>query len=225
MSENRTIHLVEIPIGGKGGFVWNRLHGEREDVCEALLRDSGPFLEERREVLQKRLRKIDDALDRLMSGSYGNCSNCGHAIDDTNLDIDPASALCLNCWRHEPGVVGLRDEEHKRSDIDDVLLESLNPFDTILLRTHNSDYRILLLDPKTGRALVEGGDYLIEPSEALVRGSAVPGSEFKSGSICVGCRLEMWVDERVFITSPVKSVHVNHSGAAESIQEISATLH
>ena len=35
MSENRTIHLVEIPIGGKAGFIWNRLHGEREDICEA----------------------------------------------------------------------------------------------------------------------------------------------------------------------------------------------
>ena len=34
MSENRTIHLIEIPIGGKGGFTWNRLHSEREDICE-----------------------------------------------------------------------------------------------------------------------------------------------------------------------------------------------
>ena len=40
MNEKRTIHLVEIPIGGKAGFVWNRLHGEREDICEALLKDS-----------------------------------------------------------------------------------------------------------------------------------------------------------------------------------------
>src|SRR5215216_4140721 len=204
MSENRAINMVEIPSGGKGGLVWNRLHGEREDVCEALLRDSGPFLEERRDVLQKRLRKIDDALDRLMSGSYGNCSNCGHAIDETKLDIDPALALCLDCWARESGNVGLREGENERADKDDVLLGSLNPFDTILLRTHNSDYRILLLDPKTGRALVEGGAYLIEPSEALVRGSANPGSEFKGGTICVGCRLEMWVDERVFITSTIK---------------------
>ena len=67
MSENRTIHLVDIPIGGKAGFVWNRLHGEREDICEALLKDAGPFLEERRAGLQIRLRKVDDALDRLMA--------------------------------------------------------------------------------------------------------------------------------------------------------------
>src|SRR5215211_1911964 len=99
MSENRTIHLIEIPIGGKGGFIWNRLHGEREDICEALSKDG---VDERNELLQARLRKIDDALDRLMSGSYGNCSNCGGAIGDERLDIDPALELCLNCWGREP---------------------------------------------------------------------------------------------------------------------------
>lgn len=69
MSENRTIHLVEIPIGGKGGFMWNRLHGEREDICEALLKAGA---DERKKVLQARLRNIDDALDRLMTRRYDN---------------------------------------------------------------------------------------------------------------------------------------------------------
>ena len=65
MNENRTIKLVEIPIGGKSGFIWNQLHEEREDICEALLKDFGPVSAERRELLQSRLRKVDDALDRL----------------------------------------------------------------------------------------------------------------------------------------------------------------
>jgi hypothetical protein len=224
MNEKRTIHLVDVPIGGKGGFVWNRLHGEREDICEALLKDSGEAFGERREVLQTRLRKVDDALDRLMSGSYGNCSKCGNAIDDSKLDLDPALALCLDCWGREPGTVALREDE-KETTQSEILLENLNPFDTILLRTHNSEYRILLLDPKTGRALVEGGEYLTEPSEALLKGSAVLGDALKAGSICVGSRFEMWVGERVFITSPIKSVHLKHSGAAESVHDISAALH
>jgi len=105
MNENRTINLVEIPIGGKGGFIWNRLHGEREDICEGLLKDFGPVSTERRELLQTRLRKVDDALDRLMSGSYGLCSKCGHAIDGSKLDIDPALSLCLDCWTSEHGPV------------------------------------------------------------------------------------------------------------------------
>ena len=67
MREEHTIHLVEIPIGGKEGFEWNRLHGVREDICEALAKGE---TEGRRKSLQARLRKVDDALDRLMSGSY-----------------------------------------------------------------------------------------------------------------------------------------------------------
>jgi len=71
MREERTIHLAEIPLGGKDGFTWNRLHGEREEICEALLKEE---TEGRRRILQTRLRQIDDALDRLMSGSYGHPS-------------------------------------------------------------------------------------------------------------------------------------------------------
>lgn len=188
MKDNRTINLAEIPIGGKSGLVWNRLHGEREEICEALLKYAGPFFEERQQLLQTRLRKVDDALDRLMSGA--NVSN-----------------------------------EHESLETTELLLESLEPFDTILVRTQNSDYRILLLDPKTGRALVEGGDYLLEPNDALLKGSAAVGDELKPGMISVGCRLEMWINESVFLTSPVKSMHVKHNSAAETVQDISAALH
>lgn len=219
MNANRTIHLVDIPIGGEAGLTWNRLHDEREHICEALVKDH-QLADDRQPWLQARLRKLDDALDRLMSGSYGNCSKCGQAIDDTMLDSDPALALCLNCWTGTPP-----RSAHEMSSSGDVTIESLQPFDTVLLQTYNSAYRILLLDPKTGRALVEGGDYIVEPTEALVCGSAVVGDEFKPGTISVGCRLEMLVDERVILTSPVKTVSVKHNGDAESVRDISAALH
>ena len=208
MNENRTIHLVDIPIGGKDGFVWNRLHEEREELCETLLQERDD-----KEPLHARLRKVDDALDRLMSGSYGNCSSCGQSIDDTKLALDPALELCVKCCGPE------------ESSADDLSLESLNAFDTIVLRTHNSLYRILLLEPKIGRVLVEGGEYLREPSEGLIKGSAVPGFRFKGGVISIGSRLEIWVDEKVFLTSPVKAIHVQPNGDAESVADISAALH
>jgi hypothetical protein len=67
----RNIELAAIPFGGMAGSVWNRLHGEREQVCEALLqeRERTPEADDRRQLLQARLRTIDDALDELMSGS------------------------------------------------------------------------------------------------------------------------------------------------------------
>lgn len=189
MNNNHTIHLVEIPIGGKQGAAWNRLHEEREEICETLGRtsESGSAYSDE---LHARLRNIDDALDRLMSGSYGIfAASCEK----------PATA--------------------------DLALGSLHPFDTILLRTENSEYRILLLDPQTGRALVEGGAYLPEPREGFVKGSALPGAAYNEGAITVGSRLEMWVNENIFLTSPVKSIDVKHSAAAESPESISAALH
>ena len=100
-----------------GGVVWNRLRSERADICEALLKECVPRYETQagaprlsheeamhaatwhRELLQARLRKIDDALDRLMSGSYGLCCKCGRWIEDTKLDFDPAIAFCIDCWQ------------------------------------------------------------------------------------------------------------------------------
>lgn len=189
MTEDRTIQLAEIPIGGTGGAIWNRLHGEREDVCEALLKRSDPAAQapEQEELLQARLRMIDDALDRLMSNK--------------------------TCTTTKLGESGSRGE---------VMLENLNSFDTILIRTHNSDYRILLLEPTTGRALIEGGSYLLEPSEGLVKGSALLGSAFQPGALCVGGRVEMWVKDQVFLTSPIESVELKHNAAAESLESVSA---
>ena len=224
MRENHTIQLTEIPIGGKGGFAWNRLHREREDICEALHKDSEPAwqADQRRELLQSRLRKLDDALDRLMSGSYGLCSKCRGSIEDATLDVDPAWALCLDCSNEEPRHTSSSTETDSGSGI---TVERLNPFDTILLRTQNSEYRVLLLDPARRRVLVEGGAHFVEPAEAFLTGSALPGSDFKSGVICIGCRLEIWADDKVFLTSPIKSLEMKHNSGAESAQSIAEALH
>ena len=139
MKENRTIHLAEIPIGGKGGFIWNRLHGEREDICEALLTrfEATSQTQQYQELLHARLRRIDDALDRLMSGSYGICSNCRRSIEDANLEVDAASALCMDCSEQESSTDRVNKNELSGDKSDtEIILERLNSFDTILLHTH-----------------------------------------------------------------------------------------
>jgi len=52
-----------------------------------LLGDTG-----REEVLE-----IDDALERLRNGSYGNCESCGKAIDPARLEVLPFTRQCLDC--------------------------------------------------------------------------------------------------------------------------------
>lgn len=115
MKANPNTRAIDSLRDTGGSLVWNRLHSERENICEALVKESDVNAqaqlheiaapeEARRwhqELLQSRLRKIDDALDRLMSGSYGNCSKCGRWIEDTKLAFDPAVAFCTACWQRE----------------------------------------------------------------------------------------------------------------------------
>ena len=94
-----------------------------------------------------------------------------------------------------------------------VALDKLSPLDTIVVQTRNSNYRIFLLDPQTGRALIEGGPFA-EPVDALVNGSVVK-STFKNGWIGTGMRLEFWTEGKLTSTSPVQSYQVEAHMPAE----------
>ena len=164
MSFNPNTRAIDNPVEQNRGVIWNRLHSEREDICEALLKEpdaafgneaATPRLSQEdaqrtsnlhKELLQARLRKIDDALDRLMAGSYGNCSKCGLWIEDTKLDFDPAIEFCLRCWELQ--------QRDARTDLPGVELETLSPFETTWARTHNSEYHPFLLD-HTGPSWME----------------------------------------------------------------------
>lgn len=234
MSANPNTRTIDNPIEQNGGVVWSRLHSEREEICEALLKEpTGDFATGATthrwskenaqrtstwhiELLQARLSKIDNALDRLMSGSYGSCSKCGKWIEDTKLDFDPAIEFCLGCWE--------RERQSEPTSLSGVALDTLAAFDTIWSRTHNSDYRVFLLEPRTGRALVEGGQF-VEPVEAVVKGSAFSSSTFQAGWIGVGRRIEFWANGRIVSTSPVESVRVEHAGSAEPALECISVVH
>ena len=91
MRTNLSTLWIDNSVAANGCGVWHRLHSEREEICGALLKKDAPSYESskamrmstgdamgagrwHRELLQARLHKIDNALDRLMAGSYGNCA-------------------------------------------------------------------------------------------------------------------------------------------------------
>ena len=47
--------------------------------------------------LQERLRDIDQALERLQAGTYGQCQRCGKAIASERLEARPFATLCIQC--------------------------------------------------------------------------------------------------------------------------------
>jgi hypothetical protein len=92
--------------------------------------------------------------------------------------------------------------------LEGVTLTALEACDTIHVRTRNSDYEIFLLDPKSGRAIVRGGEYFAEPVEATVSGSTFGGCMLKAGWLGVGLRMEIYVNGQRTVTSPVQSLRV-----------------
>jgi len=88
-------------------------------------------------------------------------------------------------------------------------LRKLSVRDVIRLRTLNSEYRMVLLDPPTRRVSVQGGSFFTEPTEAVVEGSSCSGALLKAGWIGIGLQLELVYSPAVgrtqnIITSPVE---------------------
>ena len=103
------------------------------------------------------------------------------------------------------------------SALEGVSLRTLAAYDTIQAQTVNNVYEIFLLDPESGRALVRGGKYFAEPTEATVNGSTFGGSVLKMGWLGVGLRIEIRANGKRTVTSPVQSLRVERSecGTAE----------
>jgi DnaK suppressor protein len=43
------------------------------------------------------LQEIDDALERVETGDYGDCFECGELINPKRLEANPRTALCIRC--------------------------------------------------------------------------------------------------------------------------------
>lgn len=48
-------------------------------------------------IEKSRLEQIGRALERLESGTYGQCLNCGQAITLERLQVAPSAELCIHC--------------------------------------------------------------------------------------------------------------------------------
>lgn len=43
------------------------------------------------------LKKIDKALDKIRTGEYGECEECGEEISPARLEARPVALLCIDC--------------------------------------------------------------------------------------------------------------------------------
>jgi RNA polymerase-binding transcription factor len=74
------------------------------------------------------LRQIDDALERIESGTFGECERCGNDIGPHRLRAIPTAALCIECataLEKKQKVAGVQQDPERLPVKDDELDSNL----------------------------------------------------------------------------------------------------
>ncbi len=93
---------------------------------------------------KEEIEEIELAIDKIESGSYGNCELCGKSIPFKRLMVLPATRLCRNCAQKYEEAQKLR-KHHRDEIIDDELLDEYRS----LIDENSSIGRVKLPDDKS----------------------------------------------------------------------------
>jgi hypothetical protein len=89
-------------------------------------------------------------------------------------------------------------------NIEGVHLRHLPPFTTLLVRTMNSLYRVVITQGP--EVYVQGGAFFPDPTSAYLDGASIGGNCLRVGWIGVGLLVEFRSGGRRIITSPVRAI-------------------
>jgi hypothetical protein len=92
-----------------------------------------------------------------------------------------------------------------------VLLGTLAPHDRLTVRTRNSTYEIVVIDPQKASVLIRGGAFFAEFTPAHVLGSSLGGGLLKLHGVYAGFQLELRTDALPVITTRMRTVVVARS--------------
>jgi DnaK suppressor protein len=85
-------------IAGSQSEAETTLEDRESELEESAQKDRMTRLESRlTERGQILLRQIDDALERMDAGTFGECERCGNDIGHARLKAMPTAALCIEC--------------------------------------------------------------------------------------------------------------------------------
>jgi hypothetical protein len=99
-----------------------------------------------------------------------------------------------------------------RSGVD---LRSLPDGTNVVVETCNSRYRVVMREGDGFNAVVQGGRYFRQATEARIEGSTLGGALLKIGWIGIGLFLELSVRGKRILTSRVRSIRIDTGGAGE----------
>lgn len=96
LERQRTALLAEAGIIISGGL--NPGNESFPDMSDQATAEADQyFLLRLKEREQKLLKKIDEALERIESGTFGICESCGEEISYKRLLARPVTTLCIEC--------------------------------------------------------------------------------------------------------------------------------
>ena len=113
------------------------------------------------------------------------------------------------------------DMAQKRSSVflttpsDEVQTDQIEQTETLTVCTANSVYELRVVCGSTGEVRVVGGRHFPQTTCATLLGSSV-ASLLKVRTICVGLSMELIHEGRRIVTSPVVSIAVDYTDAANS---------
>ena len=89
-----------------------------------------------------------------------------------------------------------------------ICVDEMSALERLVVKTANSTYEIILVDPGHARVLIRGGAFFPVYTPARLAGSSLGGSFLKLRSVHVGFRLELATDRGFIITSAVRDVTI-----------------
>ena len=95
-----------------------------------------------------------------------------------------------------------------------VLVDVLPPSATVVIRTRNSRYRVVVIDGATRHVRVQGGKLFPESTEMLLEGAMTDAGTINPGWISVGLPVAISSGLRRITTSRVESVAFERSRSA-----------
>jgi len=88
------VHAAQQARLEPGGMGTHEVADRKDEATQQQFEDLGD-LQEQRDIDE--LAQVESALQRLDTGTYGNCADCGDPIPLQRLRVQPAAPRCASC--------------------------------------------------------------------------------------------------------------------------------
>ena len=109
----------------------------------------------------------------------------------------------LDTWTHHDWSDGLK-------------VNDLDPLEALEVRTRNTTYEIVVMNPHNGEILVRGGQFFPVYTRARLAGASLGGSFLKLHGIYVGFSMEFHTEDGPIVTTSVHHIAVVRNSASPS---------